>query len=166
MLRRIVPVTSLLAFGGAMLGAGPAIDPLATQTQGEVEFVSGGVSDAEQQAIRERAGDFDLWITVARSDGAYLSDVDVSVDNTNGRTILDTTTRGPSLLVDLPKGTYEVTAKADGWQSQRLQVAIDGDGTTRVNIAMQRAGEADDSAVEPGGRGDAAREIRHPAGSE
>lgn len=122
------------------VGAAPAIaeQPLPEPVrEGDVTWLSGGVGDAEQAAIHERADEFDVWLTLARADGAFLSAVDVRVENAAGETVLDTTTRGPFLLMRLPAGRYALRARADDMRAERRVFDVPQTGQVRLYVAME-----------------------------
>jgi hypothetical protein len=48
------------------------------------------------------------------SNGAYLADVDVQITDAKGGVVLSARCGGPIMLVDLPAGTWHVTARANG----------------------------------------------------
>jgi hypothetical protein len=85
------------------------------QTQGDVTFVSGGVGEDEQKALRAIQGQYNLHLTFAvKGSGEYASGVKVKVEDAKGHAYLDTTTNGPNLFVQLKPGHYKVTADRDG----------------------------------------------------
>lgn len=97
----ILIVSSILTFAGAQ-------ESLEVQQQDGVSFVGGGVSDEEQQAIKGMADQFNLHLTFADEAGHYLSDVQVSILDQEGNSVLDTTSKGPLFYADLEPGTYTV----------------------------------------------------------
>jgi hypothetical protein len=78
----------------------------------------------------ERAG-YSLWVaTVAKGSGAYLADAQLRIVNLKSKAaVLERTMDGPWFFVELPVGSYEVSAtlKTDG--SDKAQTL-----TARVNI--------------------------------
>ncbi len=94
-------------------------DALIVKQQGDVRYVSGGVSDEEQQAIEDLGEDFDLKLTFATKEGKYLSDVNVLIKDSQDNTVLETVTDGPLLYANLAPGTYNVEASGFGQQFQK-----------------------------------------------
>ena len=86
---------------------------------GAASYVCGGVGFDEQQAIKADARKHDLMLTFAESTGAYLADVDVQIANAKGGVVLSTRCDGPIMLMDLPGGTWRVTAQINGQIRQR-----------------------------------------------
>jgi hypothetical protein len=96
------------------------------QQQGDVTFLSGGIGLDESTAIKGVMHQYPLVLEFATSrSGAneYVADVAVQVSDSQGRTILSTTARGPFLLAALPNGRYSVTARHDG-QTMRRNITI------------------------------------------
>ena len=95
----------------------PSLEP---HQAGGFSYVCGGVGLGEQQAIKAQAGRYDLMLTFAVSNGAYLADVDVEIRNAKGGAVLTARCDGPIMLIDLPgAGTWRVTAQANGQARQK-----------------------------------------------
>jgi hypothetical protein len=105
---KVVVVQALLAFSAlhGVQAAQPAGVPA------EVEVVSGGVGESDQQALREQQGRFSFWLmTATQGTGEYLSGVHVTVtDLRSKQTVVEHTMDGPWLLAALPPGRYAVEA--------------------------------------------------------
>lgn len=83
-----------------------------------IAYVTGGVGDAQQQAMKDAMKDYNLRLTFAQEQsGAYLANVKVTLDHLGegkGSTqLLDTTSSGPMLFVKLPAGKYQLRAVVD-----------------------------------------------------
>lgn len=85
-------------------------EALEVQQQDGVSYVSGGVSDQEQQALKEMGKDFNLHLTFAVEEGNYLSGVQVRIMDQEGKTVLDKVSNGPMFYANLEPGTYTVQA--------------------------------------------------------
>lgn len=79
-------------------------------SQQGARFMSGGVGVEERQQMLNMAPGYDLKLSFADHLGHYLSDVKVTVNDEYGKQVLNTTTAGPWLYVQLPRGKYDVTA--------------------------------------------------------
>jgi hypothetical protein len=121
-----------------LASAAPAVDrpSLEPHMQGKVTYLTGGIGEEEQAAVREHAGEYNLWITLTRPDGAYLSKVEVRVENDAGETLLDTTTDGPFLLAKLPPGRYAIRTMAMDRHTERRTVDVPEQGQSRIYVAM------------------------------
>jgi hypothetical protein len=85
------------------------------QTQGDVTFVSGGIGEDEHKALRAIQNQYNLHLTFAvKGSGEYVSGAKVKIEDAKGHVFLDTTTNGPTLLVQLKPGHYKVSADRDG----------------------------------------------------
>lgn len=100
--------TLLILMLGSILTVAGAQEPVEVKQQDGISYVGGGVSDEEQQAIKGMADQFNLHLTFAVEEGNYLSDVQVSILDQEGNTVLDTTSTGPLFYADLEPGTYTV----------------------------------------------------------
>ncbi|HTO48311.1 MAG TPA: carboxypeptidase regulatory-like domain-containing protein [Burkholderiales bacterium] len=109
----IVALTATLWFGASTaLAALPAM-----QHQGEVQFVTGGVGEDEAESMRAAQAKFPLaleFVRRATPRDEYLADVEVSVLDRRGRSVLDAQADGPFLLAKLPAGDYTVKATYAG----------------------------------------------------
>lgn len=84
-----------------------------------IEYVSGGVGDAQQQAMKNMMADYSLRLTFARpKTGDYLANVKVMIDQAGkgkpGTALLEAPASGPMLFAKLPAGDYRVRAELDG----------------------------------------------------
>ncbi len=84
----------------------------ATSTDnGEVKYISGGIGDSGMKAIDEEERDYNLkMLFVAEPSGEYLANIGVKIKDHKGKTVLNTTAKGPVLLVRMPHGHYTVDA--------------------------------------------------------
>lgn len=135
---------SLLAFGVALAATMPV------QTAGDIRYVSGGIGSDEVAAIKEQAGDFSLVLEFAERAGKrerYIADVNVDISGARGAPVLNVRTDGPFLLVDLPAGSYKVSATYKGiTQSRIIQV---GNGTAHAGWSWEAVGAEDEPVRAP-----------------
>lgn len=122
-------ITAALVIGPGALAAqhSPGLHPKVAPTG--IAYVSDGVGERQQQAMKDVMKDYNLRLTFAREQsGAYLAGVKVTVDHMNGANagsqILETMSDGPMLFVKLPAGTYQVRAQLEG-QVRTRSVSID-----------------------------------------
>jgi hypothetical protein len=111
--------------------------PLQEQQVGDVIYVTGGVGEAEAAAMRSMAKDYQLEVTFLQKQVVqreeFLADVMVQIQDQHQNTLLDITTDGPFLLVNLPQGKYLVKAEYYG-EDKRLVAHIDGDKHKKLEI--------------------------------
>lgn len=98
---------------------------------GPVSYVSGGVGADEATAMKEAARAFPLEILfVEKAESgrrAYSADNQVVVLDAGGNTVLNTSSDGPYMLIDLPPGRYTVVAEDDGrYQKQITRISPGG----------------------------------------
>jgi hypothetical protein len=119
----IIVLTLLLLFMATLSApVASADDQPRLQSNGAVEYLSGGVGKEEADALKQQSADYALTLEFASSrtaegdvsPGAYLADVKVDIRDAQGRQVLDTTAQGPLLLVRLPPGDYTVVADWNG----------------------------------------------------
>ena len=127
-----IVVLTLLLLAMAMLSApvASAADQPRLQSNGTVDYLSGGIGKEEADALKQQSVDYARTLEFASSrsaegdvsPGAYLADVKVDIRDAQGRQMLDTTAQGPLLLVRLPPGDYTVIAD---WNGVRKQHSVD-----------------------------------------
>lgn len=101
----------------------------AMQGEGAARYACGGIGSDESTAMRAAMKDHPLALLFARTDGAYLADVAVTIRQTDGGTALALRASGPVCLIDLPAGRYTVEAALDGAQ-KRQEVTVGGGAKT------------------------------------
>jgi hypothetical protein len=90
-----------------------------------IRYISGGIGADEQARIEAAQAQYPVKLVFADSNGAYMSNVDVTVSNAStGETVLGLQTDGPILLMDLKPGNYTVKANDKGQvKTQQLTVS-------------------------------------------
>jgi hypothetical protein len=86
---------------------------MAASDQG-FRYMTGGVGLEEREIIESWGADYNLKLSFAELSGDYLSDVRVTMQDQNGKNVINMTTNGPWLYVKLPPGTYDVEASFEG----------------------------------------------------
>ncbi|MES2264090.1 MAG: hypothetical protein V4724_36690 [Pseudomonadota bacterium] len=102
-----------------------SLPPVQTQlTSSGIGYVTGGVGQAQQNAMQEMKRDYTLRLTFARpKSGEYLADVKVQIDQEGNHPVnapMLGITAGPMLFVKLPPGQYRVRAETAGQVQSRL----------------------------------------------
>ena len=110
-----------LALAVALFGAVLPIDalsadpmPMHNMHAGDVSYLTGGIGRSEAESMREAAKDYALEIVFVqklKEQEEFIADVKVQIQDTQKNTVLDVTTEGPFLLVNLPNGKYVITAE-------------------------------------------------------
>ncbi len=96
-------------------------------TSGGITYLSGGVGEGEQTALRAQAKDYSMLIEFAEVEagnprGVWTADVSLAVKS--GQTLVATlSTNGPLLLLRLAPGTYTLDATHGGvLRSKTVQI--------------------------------------------
>ncbi len=110
-----IMVTSLAVTdpaAGADLSALPSVE-----AQGPVNYITGGVGEDEAMALKQAAAKYAvelLFVQKATPRDEFLADVKVIIRDRSHAVVLDTVSKGPFLLANLPAGKYQVEADYDG----------------------------------------------------
>jgi hypothetical protein len=103
------------------------------QQQGGVEFVSGGVGLDESKALQAARSQWPLSLRFTGRNAEYLADVHVQIVDAHGASVLDTTSRGPYMLVRVRPGRYTVHASHDG-VDKTSAVTVSSNGSARASF--------------------------------
>jgi hypothetical protein len=90
-------------------------------------YLTGGVSTEEREILEASGKAYNVQLTFAEKGGAYLSDVNLVVTDAKGGEIIAIRTNGPLFYIQLPRGSYGVSAtfKNDTKKVKSLLVAKD-----------------------------------------
>lgn len=119
---RLIAMTLVLA-GSAQLALAMPEGLPPVQHSGGISYLSGGVGSDESTAIKSEMGNYPLVLEFAGKTNAgndYLADILVQISDAHGTVVLDTSTRGPFMLISLPNGRYTVTATYNGNKVRRV----------------------------------------------
>lgn len=103
----------------------PTIDEVTKgHAREDVAFVTGGVGDDERAAMEAAKSDYNLRITSARADGAFVGDTEIIIREKTGKQeeMLDVEA-GPLLYAQLPPGSYVLEAAVDS-ETKRQEFTI------------------------------------------
>lgn len=101
-----------MAAASLILVASQANATKSGQTPQGWAFVEGGIGQTETQDMEAERGKYSLWVmTAARTSGAHLADVEVSIANDKGEPVFVQRLDGPWLMINLPLGRYEVRSR-------------------------------------------------------
>ena len=107
-------VIAFAAASSLALGATVLAQPNQVQHANGTAFVSGGVGDDSMAELTAIENQFDLKLFLVGQSGAYLSDIQITILDAQGKGVLLTTTEGPVLLTNLPTGTYTIIGQKNG----------------------------------------------------
>ena len=89
-----------------------------------ISHITGGIGSEEQAYFKQSKPNYNTYLLfVDRKSGAYLADVTVQVKDSKGQTVFDEMSEGPYFYLDLPNGSYTITASYEGVEkSHRVKV--------------------------------------------
>jgi len=123
MLQRIVTVMALgfLLCGLGSLGYTANVPTsIEVKTYQGIPYISGGVGEEERDMLRQVEGDYNVKLLFAVKEGNYLSDVNVTIEDSQGKKILAAVSLGPLFYTKLPPGKYKVMAQVRGQTHQQV----------------------------------------------
>ena len=114
-----------------------------TPAHAEVAIVSGGIGEGGRASIEALQGDYSFKAVFSGRGGDYLSEVEVRIFDKGKHEVVATTTDGPILLADLPRGRYTIEARV-GAIAKRVSFIIGKKGlkTLSVSLPLRAAPEA------------------------
>jgi len=121
-MRRFLFYTLLVIWG--LLAASPAVlgqdMDFKTGSEGDIRYMTGGVSKGERAEMEKRSNDYNLKIILAAKSGAYLANIPVTICEDGGEPVLmSTRADGPWLYVRLPEGRYTIKAVHEGREKKK-----------------------------------------------
>lgn len=125
----------------------PQNNTLRTAPQPEVNpngirYMSGGVGADEQARFRAAEAEYPVKLVFANSNGAFMSNLDITVTDRSGNRVLGMTTDGPILLMDLEPGSYNVKADGQG-QTQTRTITVPDNGIRTYTLHFKATGPQD-----------------------
>jgi hypothetical protein len=112
---------------------------LEAQRQGDITFISGGVGDEDRATLRQVSRDYNLHLQFAvQGSGEYLAEVNVTLTDDKGKTLLDTISDGPLFFARVPPGRYKLTV-AEGGKGQTRDLNVPATGTVSESFYWKPA---------------------------
>ena len=124
--KRSLFIVSAMLAANLAFAADAAPSRLQPVTSGVVTYLSGGIGQDESSAIQQEAKNYSLeleFVVNASPRAEFTSDVQVKISDATNGTVLDTVSKGPFLLAQLPAGRYRLEAIKDG-KSKAQEVTI------------------------------------------
>jgi hypothetical protein len=113
-------LTALLLLGAGLPAAYADMPPI--KKQGDIQYVTGGVGQSESDSMKAAEKDYSLSMVFVQrmgSENVYTADIPVTITDSKGATVLQATTSGPYMLVQLPPGTYKIKSTNNGKELER-----------------------------------------------
>lgn len=104
-----------------------------TATTGNEQMLSGGTSSESRAMLQSLENQYNTKLVFTGKNGAYLANVGVDVRDSSGNTVMESTTDGPILLMNLPQGRYTVSANAEGFNEQQ-SITVGSRGTSTQHM--------------------------------
>jgi len=112
------------------------------QSQGQAEFITGGVGKDESEGIAQAAGTWPLMLELSQSAATpraeFISDVQITIKDKSGNTVLDMRSEGPYVLVKLPAGKYSLDATYESKTLHR-NVSLEKGRSVRLSLMWPAA---------------------------
>lgn len=122
-----------LSVGLFGLGSTALAQSVEVKSYGGVHYISGGIGLDEREELEMMGRNYNLKLVFAVQQGNYLSDIKVVVTGSGGNIVLEAISDGPWFYVQLPPGTYNVSATTLGKMIRKT--AHVGSGThTQLNF--------------------------------
>jgi hypothetical protein len=115
-----------------------AIRPAIMITQGKTAqgfpYLTGGVSTEEREILEASGKAYNVQLKFAEKGGAYISDVNLVITGAKGAEIIAITTEGPLFYIQLPPGSYTVSASFKGETKKVKSLIVPKDKTVRQTL--------------------------------
>lgn len=134
--RTVTWIAALFALAvGAQIHAADSRDLVPkARSVGGIIYLTGGVGARERAALKPLAKDYSLRLTFIDANGAFLAFVQVRIEDSQGRVLLNERSDGPWFFVRVPPGTFRITATRNG---EHLSREVDVAATRASEIVMQ-----------------------------
>jgi hypothetical protein len=147
-------LAALLAFPAAVIAGTGVSTGMETESLGSagigaslvvheangISYVSGGVGDEQQEALKSASKQFNLRLTLAGNRGHYMGGAEVRIDDPTGKTLLSTSANGPLFFAKVPPGTYKVHATSEGKTFTR-EITIPQQGHRELTMTWPETSE-------------------------
>ena len=78
--------------------------------RGQISYITGGIGEDEEDAMKAAAGDYNLLISNAEKDGEFTAGTNLVIRDAKGNEVLRARNTGPLFYAQLPPGRYVVDA--------------------------------------------------------
>jgi hypothetical protein len=114
------------------------IPPAIMITQGTTAqgfpYLTGGVSTEEREILEASGKAYNVQLTFAEKGGAYLSDVNLVLADAKAGEIVAIRTNGPLFYIQLPPGSYGVSAAFKNETKKVQSLLVTKDKTVRQTL--------------------------------
>lgn len=134
----VLPVNTFALKSTAKVQQTQGAAPSAQMMYKGVPYLSGGVGLGEREHLQEMHKNYNLKLMFARTDGDYLAEVNVVVENAKGAQVLKADSVGPWLYTKLPPGKYEVMATTAQGSTVKQTVHVNQSAMTDVLLYWKK----------------------------
>lgn len=121
--------------------AGPVCKAVAQEIEaknyGGIAYMSGGIGLDEREQMERMGEGYNLKLIFAVQQGNFVSDVQVTITDGSGKTLLAAVSDGPWLFAKLPAGAYTIAATHLG-QTISKPAKVGASGRTQVSLVWAR----------------------------
>lgn len=103
-----------------------------------IRYIVGGVGEEEMRQIKAVENEFNLKVLSTMPGGEFVGDYIVNISNAGGE-VLEVLTDGPLFLVNLPAGTYTITAHRPNSETKTQKVTVGKSGQKQVRFVFTMA---------------------------
>jgi hypothetical protein len=120
------------------------------QSEQGISYITGGISEDEADALKRYVKQFNLRVIFSEgASGRSITDVNVSIYNTQGQLVFSVNEAQPQLMLNLPNGTYTIGALYNGdKQSHKFTISSD----KQKKIILNWKNVTDEDAMEENDR--------------
>ena len=107
---------------------------LKAQRQGDVTYITGGAGDEDRQTLASVKSQYNLRLQFALAkSGEFIADVNVTLVDAKGRTVLDAVSDGPYFFAHLAPGRYKLSVTSNG-QTQTRNTTVSASGGQAIDF--------------------------------
>jgi hypothetical protein len=119
-------MTGSIAYAGNQTASMPACKTRLYEigVVGSIPYLTGGVGQDERICIDPLEKDYNLKLVFALRSGQYLASPMITVQDSNGKDVLQMRSDGPWFLAKLPAGEYKVIVSRNGYQTEIKHIKV------------------------------------------
>lgn len=121
------------AFADGYEDAAPATAPLTDYS--DIPVISGGIGE-ELDYLKSIQHHYNLKLLITESNGIFLSDVEVHIEDKQGNEVADLVAEGPIVLAKLPAGSYKIKATRHEDEVREIKVFVKAGKLNAYSVAF------------------------------
>ncbi len=138
MKRCVVFLAGLMILGAAapVCAEGISEKMFARTTESGMHYLCGGIGTDERAVLEQLGRGYSLKLVTSVMSGEYLTEANILIVDSTGKTVFSASADAPWLYVDLPAGTYSVTASAPG-KTLEKRITLGAAGQKELQLVWQ-----------------------------